>query len=251
MKDSLREKMLRRFSKKRREADIGTIEALNRANTELQKERDDYAQQLNEMLDLLKSTRSVQALTAISVRQLDALGLGILLSCDKVRQEESGAIIIGDLEFYHELSSAPIEICIPPGMHFGQLSQIVDIIIPQAYPALSGLLTTYGVLAVKGFLPCIWEEIGNTEQGSLVHRLTLAPPEQCSFAYICGDDIFPLNLDAEDYVELAEQHLKKEMTPVEMDETCTYFENVMQAVCASWHEKFAGVTFAESASDET
>ena len=86
MKDSLREKMLRRFSKKRREADIGTIEALNRANTELQKERDDYAQQLNEMLDLLKSTRSVQALTAISVRQLDALGLGILLSCDKVRQ---------------------------------------------------------------------------------------------------------------------------------------------------------------------
>lgn len=249
MKYSLKEKLLRRFSKGPT-IDETMLATLQRKNSELQKERDDYAQQLNEVLDLLKSTQSAQALTAISVRQLDTLGLGILLSCDKVHQEESGAIIIGDLEFYHELSSAPIEICIPPGMHFGQLSQIIDAIIPQAYPALSGLLTTYGVLAVKGFLPCIWEEIGNTEQGSLVHRLTLAPPEQRSFAYICGDDIFPLNLDAEGYVELAEQHLKKEMTLVERDETCTYFENVMQAVCASWHEKFAGVTFAEPASDE-
>lgn len=235
---------------KRPAIDETTLATLRHENSQLRKERDDYAQQLSEVLTLLENSQSAKALTTISVRQLDALGLGLLLGCEKVRQEESGAIIVSDLEFYHELSGAPIEICIPPGMHFGQLSQIVDTVVPQAYQDLSGLLTTYGELAVKGFLSCVWEEIGDTKQGVQVRRLTLAPPEQRSFAYICGDDIFPLTLDADRYVELAEKHLKKEMTLHERDEACTYFENVMQAVCASWHDEFAGVTFAEPVSDE-
>lgn len=194
--------------------------------------------------------------TVAGIRRLDVRGVsrffGARFDC---RQEDDGAIILGNVKLYQDEDGVPVELRYPPRLHFEALSQVTDIICSLAYPELDKLLEPCGESAYSdGFLPCTWEDILDESGAISVHRYTLASPNQNSFIRIretqTGRQVTRLQLNADIYLERVMKHLERTLSECEQEEARAYCDAVLENVCDIWRENFPGVVFPNQFEEE-
>lgn len=189
---------------------------------------------------------------APGVRELDSNSIQCLFGDQAKCHAENSMLILKEIRsFYLRLGEIPVEICLPSGIHFEQLSQVPNIIQPQPYPALIKLLETCGEkLDETGvFLPCAMEGIKDDTGRVVACRLTLAPPGAGHFAYIYNGRIRMVELSEAEYLRRVKERLERSLNQEEKDSASRLFHEVMELICESWSKKHSGVIIPDQTSN--
>lgn len=243
----------KRFSHKDRNdsARCRTLEYENTRQRDRIRELEHQLALQKEMKRILQNKLDDVSRLVPGIRQLDPQGVKYLFGDEAKCHEEAGATILSDIAPYLSAGASKIELVLPAGMHFETLSQVVKLLQPQTYVSLSKLVGTFTPdLASGTFLPCIWEDVKNDIGVITARRLTLAPPEQRSFACICGPRISELRLETDEYLRRVIEYRGEELSECQIEEAGAYCDAVLESVCDIWRENFPGVVFPNQSEEE-